>query len=679
MKIGRKLSLTFLLLSFISLLLSTAIGLYQLVITRNDIHSAYSAQTEDLISSNIEMMTAFNADMVSAIAQNYAENIEGNFRGVSRQVQALTNQLQWAYAGGSESFSRFPDNIPHLQPGVSLADIQDEFLVTRSLRDLFADIMAADPDLWLYYASESGFILYGEEVDYAFGADIDRRERDWYTGAMQSGGLRWTPLYADARTGMLTITCSMPVIDGRGEIMGVVACDIFVEPLVDEVLAVQSDVIAFTFLMDEAGDDFIGSLHDKTLADFMPPNQREAFIGQMLENTEALGLYIDGDILAGYALIPETGWTVGVLLDQDMVLAPSRYIDESMHSSIGVFNSYIDERIWSAIAISVVAALLLLAAALFISKKVTRSITEPLQILTESAGKISGGDLQYDSAINSGDELETLSETFASMTHRLREYIDNLATVTAENERISTELNIATQIQADMLPNIFPAFPEREEFEIYASMQPAKEVGGDFYDFFLIDADHLCMVIADVSGKGVPAALFMVIAKTLINNHARTGDKLQELCANVNAQLCEGNETVMFVSAWMAVLEISTGIMTYVNAGHNPPLYKKSGGSYEYLKTKRGFVLGGIKSLTYTQLELQLNKGDMLYLYTDGVTEANNAADELYGEGRLQAALNRAAGLSPTELLPHIKQELDVFVDSAPQFDDITMLALRIN
>ena len=227
-----------------------------------------------------------------------------------------------------------------------------------------------------------------------------------------------------------------------------------------------------------------------------------------------------------------------------------------------------------------------------------------------------------------------------------------------------------------MLPRIFPAFPERTEFDIYATMNPAKEVGGDFYDFFLVDDDHLAVVIADVSGKGVPAALFMVIAKTLIKNHAQNREDPGAVFTQTNAQLCEGNDAGLFVTAWMGILEISTGKFIYVNAGHNPPLLKRAGGQFEWLKSRPGFVLAGMEGVRYRENSLQLEPGDRLYLYTDGVTEATNGAQELFGEERLQQVLNDDPDLPVEELLPKVKNSIDVFVGDADQFDDITMLGL---
>lgn len=332
--------------------------------------------------------------------------------------------------------------------------------------------------------------------------------------------------------------------------------------------------------------------------------------------------------------------------------------------------------------------ILFLVSVLFL-RYVEQNITAPLEILSKLAKRFAGRDhqnaednQQFSEAcrsIDTGDEIGALSVSFRHMMADISSYVDNLARVTAEKERIGAELTVATQIQASMLPCIFPAFPEREEFDIYATMEPAKEVGGDFYDFFMVDNDHLAVVMADVSGKGVPAALFMVIAKTLIKNHAQNGDSGADVFTNVNRQLCENNEAGLFVTAWMGILQISTGDFIYVNAGHNPPLLRRAGENFEYLRGRSGFVLAGMEDMKYRQADMKLLPGDMLYLYTDGVTEATDIHEELYGEQRLKEYLNKNEELPLPEILHGIKADIDVFVKGAPQFDDITMLILKLN
>ena len=277
-------------------------------------------------------------------------------------------------------------------------------------------------------------------------------------------------------------------------------------------------------------------------------------------------------------------------------------------------------------------------------------------------------------SIKGPDEIGQLARTIDQMETEIRDYIENLTRVTKEKEQIQAELNVATQIQADMLPQ---KFPECKEFALYATMTPAKEVGGDFYDFFLIDEDHLALVIADVSGKGVPAALFMVIAKTLIEIRAMMGGSPSEILGDVNNRLCEGNEAGLFVTVWLGILEISTGKIAAANAGHEYPAVKRADGVWDLMKAKHSPAVAVREGMTFREAEFELRPGDSLYLYTDGVAEATNVEMKLYGTDRMIDALNHHAEETVEELLPSMKREVDAFVGDAPQFDDITMLGLQ--
>ncbi|MDR1247403.1 MAG: SpoIIE family protein phosphatase [Clostridiales Family XIII bacterium] len=253
-----------------------------------------------------------------------------------------------------------------------------------------------------------------------------------------------------------------------------------------------------------------------------------------------------------------------------------------------------------------------------------------------------------------------------------------LTAIAVEKERISAELDVATQIQSSMLPHIFPPFPHRKEVDIFGIMDPAREVGGDFYDFFLIDDKKLAVVIADVSGKGVPAALFMVIAKTLLSNYALMGKSPKDVFETINNTLCENNDAGLFVTCFMGYLDLATGEFVSVNAGHNPPLLKR-GGAYEYYKTKHGLVLAGMENTAYTESRIVLAPNDVLYLYTDGITEADNISKEFYGEGRLLETINKNKSMNIAELCAGIRQDVAIFAKGAGQADDITMLAIQFN
>ena len=254
---------------------------------------------------------------------------------------------------------------------------------------------------------------------------------------------------------------------------------------------------------------------------------------------------------------------------------------------------------------------------------------------------------------------------------------DTLLETRAKVEATEADLRIATRIQADMLPNIFPAFPERPEFEVYAAMDPAKEVGGDFYDFFLVDDDHLCMVMADVSGKGIPAALFMMAAKIILANNAMLGKSPAQILTDTNTAICSNNREEMFVTVWLGILELSTGKLTAANAGHEYPAMRKGNGQFELFKDKHGFVLGGMDGVRYREYELQMEPGSKLFLYTDGVPEATNAKQEMFGTERMLEALNKDAAAVPEEILHQVRSAVDGFVQTAEQFDDLTMLCLE--
>ena len=237
---------------------------------------------------------------------------------------------------------------------------------------------------------------------------------------------------------------------------------------------------------------------------------------------------------------------------------------------------------------------------------------------------------------------------------------------------------MARDIQASQLPRQFPAFPGRDDFDIFASMTPAKEVGGDFYDFFLIDDDHLALTIADVSGKGVPAALFMMASKMLIRNYAEMGLSPAEVIGHTNERICQSNTSSMFVTVWYGVLELSTGRVTAVNAGHEYPVIKHPDGSFELFRDKHNFIVGALSGRTYKGYEFTLEKGSTLFLYTDGVPEATDAAEEMFGTDRLVDALNSCPGDTPEQLLEHVRCEVNRFVGDAPQFDDLTMLCVKL-
>ena len=354
--------------------------------------------------------------------------------------------------------------------------------------------------------------------------------------------------------------------------------------------------------------------------------------------------------------------TLGVDIDMnDVVVERNRFLNKSISFVLGIT-----------------------AAVMIVSMLAMRHLaTRPLKELAKAATKFGRDDdalskkdiLKLD--IRSNDEIGDLYREIQSMQRRIVDYMENLARITAERERVRTEMNMAENLQISMLPDTFPAFPDHPEFELYASMNPARTVGGDFYDFFLIDDDHLALVIADVSDKGLPAALFMMAAKILINYRAKEGGTPAEILSDVNNHACRNSQTKMFVTVWLGILDLRDGRMICANAGHEYPELRGEDGVFHQLKDKHGFVVGGMEDAVYRDYELTLSPGDAIFVYTDGVTDANNPEGEFYGVERMEAVLNRLGKKNPESILSGLKKDVDRFVGTADQFDDLTMLCLE--
>ena len=400
------------------------------------------------------------------------------------------------------------------------------------------------------------------------------------------------------------------------------------------------------------------SVSEKEMNDFLNGDGKKEIYS--IENTEKYGWLCT----SGVPIKSSGGETVAFVLS-DISLANVR------NGMRGFFWSYFLGMI---IIVNLVGILM--------AKHMKKKLAHPINMISEAAQKYADDrrngikDTNHFSSLNirTGDEIENLSLIMEKMECDLTEYEENLTKITAEKQRISTELSLATKIQADMLPSIYPAFPERPEFDIYATMDPAKEVGGDFYDFFLVDEDHLCLVMADVAGKGVPAALFMMASKIILANNAMLGKTPGQILTDTNAAICSNNREEMFVTVWLGILEISTGKLTAANAGHEYPVLRHADGEFELIKDKHGFVIGGFDGMKYKEYELQMKPGTKLFLYTDGVPEATNAEKELFGTDRMIESLNKNADAAPEEILKQVRTDVDGFVKEAEQFDDLTML-----
>lgn len=524
--------------------------------------------------------------------------------------------------------------------------------------------------------------------------EYDARQSAWYKEAskLKKGEVYWTNPVQDGSGRGISLICAMPVyVDDK--LVGVAGSGGLIDNIRELVQSTTIGDSGYAFLINTGTNgkmNVIANANQDKMSE-LETHKDDLLQADNAELTNVLGaidqkksgisqVKLDGnDSYMAYSPMHLTDWAMVTVigLDDTSIVTPIDKLKITIDVITKQTIKEMNKQIVLVLVIFLSVALLVTAVVILMSFRFSKRLAKPILTLTDGAGRISGGDLDFQIKVDSDDETALLGDAFNHMTHSLKEYIENLSRVTAEKERIGAELDVAKHIQASMLPCIFPAFPQMPELDIYATMTPAKEVGGDFYDFFLVDNDHLAMVMADVSGKGVPAALFMVIAKTLLKNVSQTGLSPKAVLENVNDQLCENNEAELFVTVWLGILEISTGKMICANAGHEYPVLKKRGGDYELIKDKHGFVLAGMEGAKYKEYELVLNPGDKLYLYTDGVAEATDANNELYGTDRMLEALNRNKDTQSTELLLKMKEDIDLFVGAAPQFDDITMLALK--
>lgn len=704
MKIGKKLILSMLALTLGTMLL-ICIGLNAVVGgLRGNIQTQYEDIRTGAENTIEEGLYAQDSDSLGVLADMQVEVTDSRLHIVSDAVEQSAEFAERLYASPSDyigspftpvHLSKAPETLSArymFSAGVEeTAELNEELRLLSNIEEIFAPIMRYNSKFLdnLYVGTASG-IFYQYTTNNVFRKNYVVTERHWYLNSVSSPDeIMWKETEIDSY-GRPCITASMAVKDSKGNIVAVVAADVNFEQMMSNVigsglgetgstfiLGAQRDLLAYSELVEDAKE--YNGLHNSFSDHFSDAqNVRKRIDDCAFGNGEAFHAKLDGkEIYMTAREIPSTGWLLCTAINAEEITQPigavtaqsDQLFSDARKQLTDEFNSQILKAIFALIAIAIVAAGIIY----FIS----RTISRPIIRLTDTVKNTGEGDFDKKSDIDSRDEIGDLARSFNRMQDELSHYMDNLKTATAEKERIGAELTLATRIQAAMLPNIYPAFPERQEFDIYASMDPAREVGGDFYDFFLIDDDHLCLIIADVSGKGVPAALFMMASRIILANNAKMGLSPSQILTNTNETICRNNREEMFVTVWLGILEISTGKLTAANAGHEFPVLMPGEGKFDFVKDKHGFVIGGMDGVKYKEYVLTLTPGSKLFLYTDGVPEATNAENELFGAERMLAALNENTAASPEEMLKNMRHSVDDFVKDAEQFDDLTMLGLE--
>ena len=510
--------------------------------------------------------------------------------------------------------------------------------------------------IFAYFDKEAGELRLDDSFVMA---DYDYHNAEWYRELVDAikapGQVAWDrPYFDDNESLTLITTAGAGLFDQEGKLIAISTVDWEIQEVIEELSAIKPSENSFAFLCAPERDFIISCTN--------PDVPAGASLADLPWDINADSFELDGATYLSFSRIMDNGWQLSVLVPENEIYYEVVRQNSRFSLIIALFSIF------------------MLGVAYYL---ISKHINAPIRRLTADVSQFGLGnlDVRVDLAkMAANDELGLLAKTFNEMTAELKESIAAKEREHANVERISAELNIASEIQASMLPCVaFPPYPKHAEFDVFASMRPAKEVGGDFYDFFLVDENNLAVIIADVSGKGVPAALFMVVTMMLFRNNAGAGKSPGEVMETVNKTLCESNDADMFVTAFIGYYNWASGRLVYVNAGHNPPLIKKRGEGYRFLRSKPGFFLAFMEDAEFREEKITLEAGDVLYLYTDGVTEAMNPEDEQFSDPRLMAVMNKYVDNPIEELLPSVKQEIDDFVRGAEQSDDITMLALKVN
>ena len=636
---------------------------------------------------------------IAAQAQAIYENPEGfPDRRVAppfRDSDLLAAQLLWSERLDEEGREGSAATPPLTEEILKLGNLQDMLVQYNAHNDMVSSTYVATESGWMIqadYIAYSKYNMTGAEADLAQPIFYEAAERQWYMRARESesGQIIYTDVIKDIHEGGDCIVCASPVYH-NGEVVAVAGVGSYLDTVNNAVLNVDIGEAGYAFLVNEKGQVLVsGSAEGETAAyaeqavDLRASGNRalaDAVTGMVEGRSDSLELSLDGkDVYLAYAPLNSLGWSFVTVIDVAEVVAPAKASQQLILSLTSDMAGRQDTAIRRVIVFFVAILVVIILLGCIFGTLFSKKLTEPIRTLTREVAKLDGGNMDYRIRLSTGDEIEDLGHAFNSMAEQIQSYVQNLASITAEKERIRTEIQVASHLQADMLPEAVGAFDDRDEFDLAASMTPAKGVGGDFYDFFLLDENRLALVMADVSGKGVPAALFMVVSRTLIRSRLMTvgkeGEDLAHMAEEINRSLCDNNKNGMFVTAWIGVLDIATGEVAYVNAGHCRPLLRRKNGSCEYDDMLGGLVLAGMEDVVYRQGSLRLRQGDTLLLYTDGVTEATSLQQQLYGEDRLIRTIADADNVTPEELLQELWKDVDEFQKDASQFDDITMLAV---
>ena len=709
------------LLVAIPLVLFTVLGIVQLRQYANVMEQTSRSQNTVIVDSLSDSMRGMATESFRKYVLSEAKIIDGEFWTMRHDLEILAKQVQMVLEEPS-AYSPVEVPLPSQADAGRLtlqllysdrADqndpvLKEQILRIGGLRNMMLEMVEGGESLLDCMVSLPGgaSIIVDRTPEGKLGPDgevqfYNAYRRPWYVGAVVHGETYFTPVNPDNYYNSYEVMVGVPVYVG-GELAAVCGGSVRLESVANIVENAKLGDYTDTCIINENGNMIYSSrtegemgIQDFQIKSLLESSNPElvTLVDEALKGGVGFSLLeVDGkQTLVAYAPITTLGWTQLLSISQDDLNVTAYQLAEQTGAVMEESISKLRSNAFNIMVTTLIIAAVMLVLAGVLSMVFSKRLVDPIKRMTIRVSEMEGDDMsfQVEDVLLTGDEIEVLARAFANMSEKLRGYVSEIVSITSEKQRLDTELSVAADIQLNMLPTHFPAFPDRQEFDLYAVMDPAKEVGGDFYDFFLLDEDHLALVMADVSGKGVPASLFMVISKTIIKNVTLSGryDNPAEILQDVNDRLCEGNEDDMFVTVWLGILTISTGQLVSACAGHEYPVFYRRDSGFVLEHDPHGLAMGVLESSRYRNVTWQMSPGDLLFLYTDGVPEANNSKQELFGEERMMKALGKsmeaarkgsASGEPDLQLLLRsLRAQIDDFAGETPQFDDLTMMCLE--
>lgn len=700
LSVKTKILLVFLLLSVSALLVTGILAFVQIgEVSRYALESSGSLGDRAVEDSTAAMeRDAMDSLLRLARDQAYISNIifdrvageiemMASYAASIQQDPARVRTMRF-YLQDEDPPDRTLTTVLFLAPGVERDIPVDERDAAGMMTDIFIPLYTADRNLAAVYVGTDSGMSFIYPWFTGMDASFDPRLRDWFINARETGNLTWSEPYVDLLGHGLMMTCSKPVYDPDRDWFWVIGADVTIETINRNIIGTQVGNSGYAMLIDQHGNVItrpgLSSGDMRWDESFVTENLLQSsnqdlvrVARDMTAGKEGVATvrFEGGDRFIAFAPVKNVNWSVGVVMPVDEVIAPALSTRASIIGASDETAAHITGQQEMLRTIFTLAFLILLAVVVILSLIFSRYLTRPLEELKKGSEAIGHGDLDHRVDVHTGDEFEDLGISFNRMASDLKEHIRTLRLTTAEKERIQKELEIAKGIQQSFLPESAPSIPgiDLEGFNL-----PAAEVGGDFYDFIPVGSTSWGLVIADVSGKGVPAALFMALSRTLIRaSAARNPDPVISI-REANHSIYLDSKTSMFVTLFYAILDTRERSLTFVNAGHNPPLLLHSGNNGISLLKARGIALGVIDEVELEPVEVRLDHGDIVVLYTDGVTEATDEQDREYGIERLTSIMHKSRNLPAKGIIAAVVNDITAFAGTRPQFDDITLMVLKV-